>query len=83
MLVGVLATGLHQVAFHPLFVAPFIVGLWLKDRRPLAAIYAVVYALICLFWASYPQLVLSYSGMEPQFRVAWAFSISCCASSFS
>jgi hypothetical protein len=68
MLVGALATGLHQVAFHPLFVAPFIVGLWLKDRRSLAAIYAVVYALICLFWASYPQLVLSYSGMEPNIR---------------
>ena len=66
MLVGVLATGLHQVVFHPLFVAPFIVSLWLKDRRPLAAIYAVVYALICLFWASDPQLALSYSGMEPE-----------------
>jgi membrane associated rhomboid family serine protease len=66
MLVGVLACGLHQVAFHPLFVAPFIVSLWLKDRRPLAAIYAAVYALICLFWAGYPQLILSYSGMEPE-----------------
>jgi hypothetical protein len=67
MLVGVLATGLHQLAFHPLFVAPFIVSLWFKDRRPLAVIYAVAYALICLFWASYPQLALSYSGMESQF----------------
>src|SRR5579862_3453917 len=67
MLVGVLATGLHQLAFHPLFVAPFIVGLWFKNRRPLAVTYAVVYALICLFWASYPQLALSYSGMESQF----------------
>jgi hypothetical protein len=66
MLVGVLATGLHQIAFHPLFVAPFVVSLWLKDRRRLAAIYAVVYALICLFWASYPQFVLSYSGMESE-----------------
>jgi hypothetical protein len=68
MLVGVLATGLHQVVFHPLFVAPFIVGLWLKERRRLAMIYAVVYALICLFWAGYPQLSLSYSGMETEIR---------------
>jgi hypothetical protein len=68
MLVGVLATGLHQVAFHPLFVAPFIVSLWFKNRRPLAAIYTVVYALICLFWVIYPQLLLSYSGLEPATR---------------
>jgi hypothetical protein len=64
MLVGALASGLHQVIFHPLFVAPFIISLWFKGRRQLALVYAVVYTLICLFWISYPQLALYYSGME-------------------
>jgi hypothetical protein len=64
MLVGALACGLHQVIFHPLFVAPFIISLWLKGRRQLALVYAVVYVLICFFWICYPQLALYYSGME-------------------
>ncbi|QGM96071.1 hypothetical protein [Methylocystis parvus] len=66
MAVGALACGLHQLVFHPLFVAPFIVGLWSRDRRALAAAYVAVYASICLFWAFYPQLALHAHGMAPE-----------------
>jgi hypothetical protein len=64
--VGFLASGLHQLIFHPLFVAPFIVRLWASGRRPLALTYVVSYAAICLFWISYWQIVLEWQGMSPQ-----------------
>lgn len=60
--VGALACGLHQVIFHPLFVAPFIVRLWTTGRRPLALRYVIAYTTICLFWISYWQLVLAGQG---------------------
>jgi hypothetical protein len=64
--VGFLASGLHQLIFHPLFVAPFIVRLWASGRRPLALTYVVSYAAICLFWISYWRIVLEWQGMSPQ-----------------
>ena len=48
--VGFLATGLHQIIFHPLFAAPFIVQLGLQKRWRLFCAYGVGYALIGLFW---------------------------------
>ena len=54
--VGFLACGLHQLVFHPLFVAPFIAGLFLRRRFALFAFYVVVYAAACLFWIEYPAL---------------------------
>jgi hypothetical protein len=45
--VGFLASGLHQLIFHPLFVAPFVVRLWASGRRPLALAYIVRYSVIC------------------------------------
>ncbi|MBC7521832.1 MAG: hypothetical protein H7268_12160 [Sandarakinorhabdus sp.] len=57
LVVGFLATGLHQPVFHPLFVLPF---LWLlfrqRDWRTLA-IYLFGYALICAFWLAWPHWV--------------------------
>ncbi|HEY8566787.1 MAG TPA: hypothetical protein VIL65_14925 [Beijerinckiaceae bacterium] len=50
---GFLACGLHQVVFHPLFAAPFVLGFWLDGRRRLAALYAIVYAAFGLFWVLY------------------------------
>ena len=62
---GALATGLHQIVFHPLFAAPFIVDLWLRRRRSLALVYVAAYAAIGLFWASYWGLVVAASGIAP------------------
>jgi hypothetical protein len=60
--VGFLATGLHQLLFHPLFVTPFILRSWRMRQRSLAFSYAVSYAVICLFWMNYGKLVLDVSG---------------------
>jgi hypothetical protein len=59
LLCGFIATGLHQMVFHPLFVAPFIVHLWLTGQRRRALVYVAFYAAICLFWASYWQILLA------------------------
>jgi hypothetical protein len=64
--VGFLASGLHQLIFHPLFVAPFIVRLWASGRRSLALTYIVSYAIICLFWISYWQIMLEWQGFSRQ-----------------
>ena len=53
LLVGFLACGLHQLAFHPLFAAPFVLQLWLDRRWRLAGLYTLAYAGICLFWIEY------------------------------
>ena len=63
--VGFLASGLHQLVFHPLFVAPFVVRLWASGRRPLALAYIVGYSVICLFWISYWQIMLAWQGFSP------------------
>ena len=54
---GFLAVGLHQIAFHPVFVAPFL--LWkLRDGEwRIVLLYAAAYAAIILWWAYYPMLV--------------------------
>jgi hypothetical protein len=63
--VGFLACGLHQFVFHPLFVAPFVLQLWLERRWRAAALYTLAYAGICLFWISYGSLVLRALGTAP------------------
>src|SRR5262249_16133787 len=41
--VGFLATGLHQLIFHPLFITPFILQMLLERRWKLGAVYAFSY----------------------------------------
>ena len=61
--VGLLACGLHQLVFHPLFVAPFIVGLWFDRRHRLFAVYVAAYAAIVLSWTNYPVVALTVEGV--------------------
>jgi hypothetical protein len=61
---GFVATGLHQIIFHPLFVAPFILDLMIGKQWRRAAFFTVAYAGIGLFWASYWQIALSLSGLN-------------------
>ena len=63
---GFLASGLHQLIFHPLFAAPFVVRLWLSGRRSLALVYITGYAAICLFWIGYWEIILAWQGVSPQ-----------------
>ncbi|MFI4972999.1 MAG: hypothetical protein ACHP84_00500 [Caulobacterales bacterium] len=66
LVVGFVACGLHQVAFHPLFVAPFVLQLWLDRRWSAAALYTAAYGAICLFWVLYWSLLLKAVGVAPQ-----------------
>lgn len=61
--VGFLASGLHQMVFHPLFATPFILQLWLERRWSTAILYTAAYATICIFWIAYPSLELTYAGI--------------------
>lgn len=56
--VAFVACGLHQVIFHPLFAAPFLISLLRARRWQLATFYAAVYAAAGLFWILYWSLLL-------------------------
>jgi hypothetical protein len=62
--VGFAAAGLHQVIFHPLFVAPFVLQLWLERRWRAAAAYTLAYMAICLFWVTYWSFALPAGASE-------------------
>jgi hypothetical protein len=64
LIVAFVACGLHQIVFHPLFVAPFILALWLGGRWKLAACYTAGYAVIGLFWILYWSFLLSAVSPE-------------------
>ena len=56
ILVGFLAVGLHQLVFHPMFVAPFLLWRLRQGQWRLVLFYAAAYAAIILWWAYYPLL---------------------------
>jgi hypothetical protein len=76
LLVGLLATGLHEIHFHPMFVAPFLVWLaWRRQWRTLA-VYGLGYAAIGLdWWKLYPALVAQSSGVPLQYHLGdiWTY----------
>jgi hypothetical protein len=62
IVVGFAAMGLHQIHFHPLFVAPFL--LWLVGRGQLSrvAFFGLAYAVITLFWFRvYPAWLITHA----------------------
>lgn len=61
--IATLATGLHQLAFHPLFAAPFVLWRLRQGDCRLALIYSIAYALIIAFWISYPMIVVLQTGV--------------------
>ena len=62
--IGLMACGLHQLVFHPLFVLPFIAQLWVARRWRLAAAYTLAYAGICLFWVFYWRLLFDHYELQ-------------------
>lgn len=64
IIVGAFAIGLHQTIFHPLFAAPFILRLWISQRRSVAAAYIGSYAIALLFWIGYWQLLALWRGVS-------------------
>jgi len=53
---GFFAVGLHQLVFHPVFVAPFLLWRLRQGQWRLVLAYAAAYAAIILWWAYYPML---------------------------
>jgi hypothetical protein len=64
--VGFVATGLHQLIFHPIFIAPFLLHLLLTRRLGLLAVYTVCYVAIGIFWIKYWALLLAWHGIAPE-----------------
>ena len=64
LLCAFLATGLHQLVFHPLFAAPFVLQLWLERRWRAAWLYTLGYGLITGFWLCYWPMALSLSHIS-------------------
>ena len=69
IVVAFLATGLHQIVFHVLFAAPFLLWRLRQGRWQAVAAYVAAYCIILGFWAGYPLFVrqmtgISHSGIE-------------------
>jgi hypothetical protein len=62
ILVGFLAVGLHQLVFHPAFVAPFLLWRLTQGQWRVVLIYAAAYAVIVAWWAAYPLLLAVQSA---------------------
>ncbi len=65
MAVGVLAMGLHQFVFHPLFAAPFVLWLLLRRRWLPVAGYGAAYGAGLLLWLAWPGIVAGWAGLPP------------------
>ncbi|MEO6341077.1 MAG: hypothetical protein ABIO39_13630 [Caulobacteraceae bacterium] len=64
-LVAFAACGLHQVVFHPMFAAPFVLQLWMQRRWSAALFQTLVYAAIGLFWVLYWSLLFHWVNAPP------------------
>lgn len=60
---GLLATGLHQLVFHPLFAAPFVLWRLRQGAWRLAALYGFAYAAILGWWMVFPILASFQTGV--------------------
>ncbi len=54
LLIGFVATGLHQPLFHPLFAAPILFTLLLARDWTRVIVFAFGYGAICAFWLAWP-----------------------------
>lgn len=61
--VGLIATGLHQIVFHPLFAAPFVLWRWHHGAWRIAALYAAAYCAIIGWWIVFPTMTALYTGI--------------------
>lgn len=63
IVVGFVATGLHQPLFHPLFVLPFLAWLLAEKKWRLLLVYVATYAAIGLFWLGWPLWISAHGAM--------------------
>lgn len=60
--IGFLAVGLHQLVFHPVFVAPFLLWRLKQGQWRIVLLYAAAYVVIVAWWAAYPLLLAVQSA---------------------
>jgi hypothetical protein len=65
MPLAVLAIGLHQAVFFPLFATPFLLEAWLTGRRRAAVVQALVIGAGFVLWSSYDALLYAVLGLQP------------------
>jgi len=65
ILVALLGCGIHQLAFFPLFAAPFVLEMWLSRRWRNALAHTAAFALILGFWNFFPTLRLQWIDPTP------------------
>lgn len=65
MPLAVLAIGLHQAVFFPLFAAPFLLEAWLTGRRRAAVVQALVIGAGFVLWSAYDALLYAALGLQP------------------
>ncbi|QOT70689.1 hypothetical protein H5V43_11155 [Sphingobium fuliginis] len=58
LIVGFLATGLHQPLPHPMFVAPFFLLMLAEKQWARLAVFTVGYGAIMAFWMIWPHLMI-------------------------
>lgn len=63
MAISVLACGLHQLVFHPLFAGPLLLWRLRQGRYALFAAYTVVFASALTFWMLYPGIAIRSAGV--------------------
>lgn len=64
MALAVLAIGLHQIIFHPLFAGPILLTLLAKRRFALFGLYSAVYAAALLWWIGYHNFATGGVGVQ-------------------
>lgn len=83
LLVGFVATGLHQPLFHPLFAVPFMILLLIERRWSRLALFVIGYATISAFWITWPHIIqglvtghqsITANGVGYRSRLAGALS---------
>jgi hypothetical protein len=64
--IAMLAIGLHQVVFFPMFALPFLLEAFLAGRRGAAIVHGVAIAAAFLFWSSYDAVLYwMYDAIPP------------------
>ncbi len=64
MAISVLACGLHQLVFHPLFAGPFLLWRLWQGRYALFAAYTMVFATALFTYTLYPGIAIRSLGIE-------------------
>jgi hypothetical protein len=64
LFLGCALCGLHQYVFHLAFVVPFIIMLYVQNKKKIALIFVAFYAVITIFWIYYFDIVALYLGLR-------------------